>query len=193
MPMKTRDQAERRRTQETQDQHGRRWGGTIEIDTGVFTGPIVPVGWRAPVLASGVPLLPPLQYLRFDANRIGEFRIDYASWRADALAAEQGWKDRLYQYAKAMYGDASAQAIEHPSGALLELVGPKPVIPAEMVQACLAENRYALGLTDKVPDWAREHCTPRVVQRTPAELREQFPDADDDAPTGGRRRTAATT
>lgn len=192
MPMQTKDQAQRRRAQETQDQHGRRWGGTIEIETGVFIGPVVPVGWSAPVLTSGVPLLPPLQYLRFTATRIGEFAIDYASWRADAQHAEHQWQERLSQHARAMYGDSAAQALEHPSPALLELVGPKPVIPVEMIDACIAENRYALGLTDKMPDWAREHCTPRVVERTREQLREQFPDADDDAPVARTRRTTAT-
>lgn len=194
MPMKTRDQAERRRTQTTMDQHGRRWSGTIEIDSGVYTGPLAPEGWTAPRLVSGVRLLPPPNYFAFDVQNPGQCVIREAEWLADTEAAERSREARRIEWAKKMFPSDVGRALQENPAELVAEVGPGPVIPSAMIRACIQGNAYALGKSPNMPEWAVPYCAPvdeqgattaSTARRTVLAGPTEFPDAPEDAREDG--------
>lgn len=169
---KDKSQRGRRRYHTFRDQHGRKWGATIEIETGDPCGVIKPVGWAPPH-----PLLRPAQkYIHPVPEELGLLHIDYAQWIEDLRLAREHWEERKLSFAQSMYGEKTAEAIASPPPELLRLLGAPPC-STDVPRCCQAGNKWALGLSPNKPAWAAE-LFPDAV----AVAQRQFPDveADDD-------------
>lgn len=179
-------QPDKRRHMRFTDQHGRKWGGIIEIKTGQPAGPIQPLDFNPPLDV-------PQHFLRFDPLEPNIIEIDYAAWIRSLEDAKHKWNQRLIDRAQRLYGDQAGKYVKKPSQELLEITGPEPH-PVEPVQAAAAGNRWVLGLTPIRPKWAdaffpaegelrqRRTATVSAIDSDTAEAwREQFPDADGDS------------
>lgn len=184
--MKVKSQAERFRRVRLVDIHGRPFTARQEIETGV---PVDVFPLFVPLtLGNGARVLAPADVHVFDVNQPGWMGYDYLSWQAQVAAAEERWQQRLQEVAKSNYGDGWVQAVEHPTAMLLQLVGPKPIIPLEIVQACAEGNQWALGLRPEVPSWAKKYTVRTVAQQ--ATGRPRFPDAHEEHEEAALRETA---
>lgn len=182
--MNPRSQDKKRRAQKFRDEFGRSWGATIEIATGIPTGPMSPWGWAPPKLGNGHPLMAPQAYVKFDAiNRAGEMWHDFASWENDVVLAERRWEENLSFLAKQFYGDGAMRALTNPPPKLVEQAGPKPVIPSVLIRAMASGNQFVLGLDPVMPQWCKDGgwFAPPVYQN-PEARRSEFPNAADEAP-----------
>ena len=157
------------------DQHGRKWGALVEGETGAPCSPMdllhrTPAGNVPPWLPSG-------KYLDFDPLEQGRFTINYAHAIADAVQGQADWLRIVRQYAMGMYADKAAEQIETPGPGLLAIVGPKPQGP-ELIEACEQGNKWALGFSDAVPDWAKPILAVQMADpsRRPAR---SYPDAEE--------------
>lgn len=137
------DQSKRMRVVRWPDQHGRTWDLTLDRETLTHTAPPLP-RFRAP-------LLPPIEYVTTDPDRVGRVRIDYAAWEAEWAAADLRWQERKIEVESRDLTPADKATV----------VGPKPQ-SAEFVRAARAGNRWVLGLPHPtpgqryaVPGWAR--------------------------------------
>ena len=129
------DQSLERRYQRWKDQHGRRWGGNIEISTGH------PVGQLEPQFTA--PLLPPAKYVRFDDENHG-LVIEYDPWIADLTRAKREYVEKGRRYGFEKYGGLFDPNKPFTEEVLLH-VGPPP-LPVEPVLAAKQGNRWVLGM-----------------------------------------------
>lgn len=149
------DQQKRRRYTKFRDQHDRRWGGEIEKESGDPCYELQPEGWSAPIM-------PPSPYVRVVRLEMGLVEIAYDEWITDLTNRRQEWRDQVETYCHGMYGEKAGEILdaERSGGglppSLLRLVGPPPLSDGP-VKACKAENRWALGFSDKRPPWADEY------------------------------------
>lgn len=161
---KVRDQASKRRSVKMRDQHGRTWAFTIDVDTMSPVGVGAWVGWKPPQLPGGRMLIPAHKYLVFDPEDLGKVEIDYQAWKQDLERANETWEQVLQSHAVGMYGDKAAEAIEHPTPALLRLCGGKS-FPVELVILAEAGDEWALGLpTNKAGARASYAAIPAEVK-----------------------------
>jgi hypothetical protein len=175
-----RSQASKLRAQLFTDVFGRQFGGTIEIASGVATGPLHPVGWAPAKTRTGFPLLVPSQYHRFDPiTKPGHLGYDLAAWQSDVVAAEAKWNENLIHLAKTMFPEMAGQLIETPTARLIELVGPKPMVASVLIEAMMDGNRYVLGLDPRMPQWAVPFCLPEPTVGRGA-LATAYPSAEDE-------------
>jgi hypothetical protein len=171
--MRSKSQETRFRRVRIMDEYGRPWSARQEIATGTPSD-VAPL-FRPVRLGSGAVVLPPATYHRFTVDNPGLMTFAQDEWEADVREAERRWQDRLLEIAKAMYADGWVQAAENPSRVLLEAVGPKPIIPLDIVRACTAKNPWALGLDPRVPQWAAKFMeVPAALVRAE---RSEFPSA----------------
>jgi len=158
------DQASWRRSVVMRDQHGRKWGFTIDTKTMSPVASGIWVDWSPSELPGGKRLIPPQKYLRFDPEDLGTVVIDYDSWKADLERADETWESILQAHATGMYGDKAAEAMERPPVPLLRMVGPRP-FPLALVVACEQGDPWALGLEVK-----KDARGKSVWHKVPAEL-----------------------
>lgn len=177
-------QPDKRRPQRFTDQHGRKWSGTIEIASGMPTGPVTPLDFEPPLEV-------PQEFLKYDPMEPNFVKIDYAEWIASLTRAKAKWEQKLIIRARTLYGEQAGKYIQKPSPELLDMTGPEPS-PVEPVQAAAAGNRYVLGLTPLKPKWATKffpdkpkamarpsRATAPVTDAVVEEWRDQFPDEDE--------------
>ena len=138
-------QAKARRWQEYTDDHGRKWGATIEIRTGYPTG-----GQIAPQFVA--PWLPSFEFVRCYPAHMGKpwaVEIRYAEGLATRQTALEEWNTNLLLIGQKAHGEAFNP--EQPTAFVLKELGPKPE-PAEFWQAAMEGNGYLLGLRPYNPD-----------------------------------------
>lgn len=180
------DQPSERRSQRFTDQHGRKWSGVIEIKSGIPTGALRPLDFKAPLQV-------PQEFIRYDKLEPNSVRIDYAEWIASLEEARRQWDRKLVSRAQKLFGEDAGKNIKNPPPQLLQAVGPEPK-PVEPVQAAAAGNNWVLGLTPIKPKWAkkffpdedkkkslvgaREVSTGTIDPDTADEWKKQFPDDD---------------
>lgn len=135
-------------------EHGRPYWSVIEKRSRMPSGPVMPLGWEAPVIA-------PQAYIIKSIGRItnlrvvgGEglkkstvtdrFAIDYAQWeRDDTQALNDHWKLAV---ATASEKDWDVPRLGQPMDRrLLAIVGPMPRSP-KIARACAAGDPWALGM-----------------------------------------------
>lgn len=171
-----------RRYQKYRDQHGRQWGAMIEISTGEPTGPIEPLEPFGRVAQ----VLPPQKFFRLVPDKPYDLFIDYDAWVREDEESLREYRHREVEVGIQLHG--SEYKAGKPSLEILQIIGRAPRSP-QFAKACRAGNRWALGLTDKVPAWARELAAQAAAPT------EAFPDADEDfadaeedgaAPTSGQ-------
>jgi hypothetical protein len=170
---KVRTQPERRQNATLIDQHGRKWAVTIERDTMHPCSTPRPKGWEAPKLAGQKALIPPEQYLSYPPDDPFTMKIDYDQIIADRQDALREWEDRLRTNATMLYGSGAVAAIQRNDPELVRFTGAKPE-PAEPWMACRQGNKFALGLSKKMPEWAIPFFS------APAKVERVFEDAYED-------------
>lgn len=152
------------------DQHGRSWYATTEKATGHPAAPLRPLHWTAPVTPywARARFQPDAKYLVLDSGGAHDRMIDinYPAWLTDWDEAERERLNLLRQLVanSAQSSDGApgvdAQTLErwqdNPPKHILAAVGPGPAkrIPREFIEAMSTGNKWALGLTDRVPSWA---------------------------------------
>jgi hypothetical protein len=138
------------------------------------------------------PIMPPFQYFRFGGDEMNPttFRIDYDAWLADNTQRWAEHRERIVYIGHHYEGDRFDPTKEL-SARVRTAVGNDP-FPPELIKACAAGNKWALGLSDQVPPWAekfRSHWETRR-QETVAQWADQFPDAapqPEEADSSGER------
>lgn len=174
-------QPDHRRNQRFVDQHGRPWSGTIEIKTGHPTGVLEPTWTKgltqlAPNGAKvryQVPdyLVPDQIYVKPHPTDHGVLFVDYPKMLDDLKEAWRDWQSRVSKTELKFHGDkANPKA---PSAQTLDLAGAPPQ-RVELVLAMQAGNRWALGLSPKMPKWAKELLPASDVTEM------DFPDAEEE-------------
>jgi hypothetical protein len=170
MPKK-RNQAEERRYSHFTDQHGRSWGAVVDKAAGQPLGVIEP--------KFEAPYLPHQSFFTFDPNE-PRFVIEYDAIIEQRKTRLKEWEDAGYTFALAEYGDKAVEVMQNPTPAFLRYVGPKPD-PVEIPEAAKAGNKWVLGFSDAVPEWAKRFL-PVLRPPTPDTTLAAYPDADDPKP-----------
>ena len=169
------------------DQHGRKWGAPVEHPSGHPCGPIdclqrTPAGRRPPWVPSD-------QFLVFDPVDVGQVRVDYDRCLAEFDRGLADWQTLVRRQASAMYADGAGPIVEKilagadPSPALRAVTGLRPV-GRELIAAAKAGNKWVLGFSDAVPQWARPVLAALRAQEEAAAVlpvdEGTYPDADED-------------
>lgn len=136
-------QADQRRPQHMQDQHGRPWYADIEKGSGMPTGVV-----REMFSVPNKRLVPPQKYLVFSTENPGKVTIDYDAWIRDAEVAVNEWEQRRIETIAALPGGAK-------NPMLARVLGPKPMSPLPIV-AMRQGNSWALGFSPVKPPEAHE-------------------------------------
>lgn len=178
------DQSLQRRYQKWKDQHGRRWGGNVEISTGHPTGQLEP--------QFSAPLMPPYQYIRFDDENHA-LVIEYDPWIADLTRKRKEWVEKGKRYGFEKYGGLFDAAKPFSEEVLLH-IGPPPQ-PVEPVLAAKQGNRWVLGMlgpngeVPKMPDKLAPFFTKPVVKEERFEdvYEDEFETAPTQEPMRGRK------
>ncbi len=157
-------QHERREFALFTDQFGREWGAVIDVIARGACSAINPHNFTDRLQV-------PQKYLMADTVR-RKLDVQLQRYLEDLEYGHKVYNDQLMDDAFQLFGDKAPQAIEERSPALLRLTG-EPPQPTAPVKAAIAGNKYVLGLSDNMPDWAKPYflAKPKPV--------EQFPDAED--------------
>jgi hypothetical protein len=166
-------QADKRTYFEFTDNHGRKFGASVEKDTMHPTGSMTPIGH---IEHSFFPL--DMQFVSFGA--LGKMHIDYDNWEAMVVDAHKNFENRLHDTASAMSPlDMGASHIANRPPALVKMMGPAPV-PVDFVRASRAGNKWILGIPKPdgsqypVPQWAEKYMV------KPIEIAPDYPDVYED-------------
>jgi hypothetical protein len=139
-------QAERRRSEIWTDQHEREWAAEMDLKTGHPCTPLVPLGWKAPVL-------PPPQFLRFGSGRGRPIvTIDYRAWEEHQGRLQATWEEEVRYQAARMFPNSWAREVQARNPLIMQEAGPPPY-DVTFVRACADGSRWALGLSKVEPKW----------------------------------------
>lgn len=173
-------QPDHRRNQRFTDQHGRPWNGTIELKTGHPTGVLEPTWTKgltqlAPNGARvryAIPLylIPPTSYVVPGPDH-GQLLVAYIHWINDLKEAWKEYRSRVRSLEVKFHGEKARP--ESPSAQTLDLAG-QPPMRVELLLAMQAGNRWALGLSPKMPSWAKP------LLPTDDTVTLDFPDAEEE-------------
>ena len=181
-------QPDHRRNQRFTDQHGRTWNSSIELKTGHPTGVMEPTWTKGltQLAPSGarvryaVPafLIPPTSYV-VPGKEHGQLVVDYPHWIGDLKEAWKEWRNRVRTLEVKFHGDKANP--ESPSAQTLDLAG-QPPMRVELLLAMQAGNRWALGLSPKMPSWAKPlvPTDDAVTMDFPDAEEEEYLDAEDE-------------
>lgn len=162
------------------DQHGRKWGALIEVKTTHPCGP-VELLQRTPA-GNPPPYVPDIQHLRFSDTEFGTVRIDYDAARSDRVRTVEQWTEFATKVAHQLHPESAGEHIANPGPAVLSIVGPKPEGP-EFIDAARQGNKFALGLVDNVPQWAKPILDARTALAVkPADVVPVYDDVEPDEP-----------
>lgn len=169
---KEKSQAGSRISAIVRDQHGRRYGVSIEKETMHITGPLQPL-FQAP-------WLPDFKYFKPVPEEPTRVWIDYGQAEQDVYASQAEYRARTRQAALQMYKSEAPRMLKDPPPELLQIVGPPPS-PVEPIQAAMAGNKWILGFSKAMPAWAAElEIFQAKVEEPLARLRKRYPDADEE-------------
>lgn len=172
-------QAERRKPMIWTDQHGREWAASAEMPDLEPCTPLVPNGWRAPIL-------PPPQFIK-PVHRGGrvtnERAIDYVAWRLHQGELQARHEEERRYHASRMFPNSWARELQDNNPLIAQEAGPAPYA-VDFVVAAELGNKWVLGLSDRKPSWvtpALEATIPRPQRYGPAmATRTAYPDAEDE-------------
>jgi len=130
------------------DQHGRKFSGVLNKNTGTPVGHLNPWGWMPPLPT----MIPPDKYRVYNAAE-REFTIDYDSWAEEYKTAASEFRDYQMQVAQKMFGARALDAITEGDAKLKQLTG-EPPQDLLFIAAMKRGNPWALGLSRDKPAWA---------------------------------------
>lgn len=138
-----------RRYRVFKDQHGRKWGATIDTTTNDPVENLKPHGgWKAPWLPSH----DSVKLVHNETEGTASVDLGYANRKAQLRQAHKAWNERLLKIGYQRGGDDFDP--QNPSPAVLFEVGPKP-LPIEPVIAAENNDPWILGFSPTMPAWAR--------------------------------------
>lgn len=158
------DQAARRENAILTDDYGREWDTTVDVISRGTCAPINPLSFHDP-------LNTPQKYLRADTNR-RRLHIDFDRWIDDLENAHRDYEQKLFDDAMMLFGEGGPKAYEERIPALMRYTGTGPQA-VEPVKAAKAGNKFCLGLSDKMPEWAKKFFV------KPEAPKAEFPDAEE--------------
>lgn len=150
------------------DQHGRTWTGIFSKKSGDPSDYPTPTRWTAPLspqFLRGL-FVPPSQYRKIDRPeaKAASVLIDYDAWMTDLQAAQahhdQTKVDVINHQAQ---GFDAIRLMEDPPASLLNIIGPGPFPPIEVVEEMSAGDAWALGQSDVIPSWFTEALQKQIV------------------------------
>lgn len=170
---KVRTQPERRAHTILTDRHGRQYSTYIEVDSMDPCAAITPYGWTPPILWNGQPFVAPSNFMHVNGKaRFGFIDIRYDEWLAHTEERHRQYDDLVMNTALREFSSAAPEMVRRKDPALMRIVGDPP-FPLEPIQAAKQGNKYVLGLSKAMPEWARPFFTPRAT------VVKQFPDAEE--------------
>lgn len=135
------------------DQHGREWEGHFDLRTLAWVSALHLVSANPPVD------IPPkyLEPIRGQNGRnvSSKIVVNERRWLKDTVERLGEWRDALLVNAKRMYPNNFGEMLQNPSRDLLVETGPGPIDP-RFIEAMIAGNKWALGLTDRRPPWVTD-------------------------------------
>lgn len=173
-------QQHQRRYQIFTDQHGREWGGNLEVKTGDVVG-LLEAQFTAP-------LIPPQKYIRRVDRRPYDLRIDYKQWKADYRGERRDWEREGRQMMRKMRGKGYNPNEEF-SEDVLDIIG-EPPQAIEPIIAAEQGNSWILGKTKKPDLRLVKFFEPEQLDPEIREAREpDFSDLEDERPRRQRVRS----
>lgn len=135
------------------DQHGREWEGHFDLRTLTWISALH-------LTQADPPVDIPPKYVepvrgQNGRNVAGRVQINYKAWLRDLGDRVSEWNDALLTTAKRMYPNNYGEMVQKPTRELLVEAGPGPIDP-RFVEAMIAGNKWALGLTTKQPPWVTD-------------------------------------
>lgn len=146
------------------DQHKRQY--FINLD--IISGDPIDInrrGWRAPRAPSWAKglFMPPIgdkevvKLVPQSQRHLKGYQlfIDYDAWLRKVDKAEETRRQRIASIAADLGSGKALELVANPTRDLEAYVGPPPMPPREIILAMRAGNRWALGLSDEMPEKAR--------------------------------------
>ena len=151
-------QVEDRYTSYLNDGQGRTWTGIFSRKSGSPADYPTPTGWTSPQTPQYLRglFLPPEQYRTIvrPEGKPMSIAIDYDRWISDLNAGqasyEQTKRDVINKQAD---GYDAIRLMEDPPKALLDIIGPGPFPPLEVVERMADGDEWALGISAVIPEW----------------------------------------
>lgn len=168
-----------------QDQHNRDWFCTMEKETMAPTGVMIPQ-FTAPWYPDQKYIRPGVSPdgLRGDRRNPGRIFIDYNAMAADHEAKLDQLDHRLRTLARKYYPGKLKETLENPPEDIMDaLYGPRggPPPPVEFIWAAQDGNRWVLGFTEAVPQWAKPFVARLDTKTRDRREGRSFADEDEDA------------
>jgi hypothetical protein len=113
----------------------------------------------------------PQKYLVAD-TKLRKIDVQLERLLEDLEEAHRIYEQKLFDDALMLFGEAGVKMYEDRAPILLKHTGepPQPIAP---VKAAIAGNKFVLGLTDAMPEWAKPFFEPKKREV------EVFPDAEE--------------
>ena len=143
-------QAQTRRAVVAKDQFGRPWGGSIEIESGDFTGIVKPAGWTDPMRT-------PQKCVSMAKNEyghpeMGRGPLDLDRWIKDQKQAMTEWIRNFWKVGKELYAARFDPREQSDDAYLLEHAGPKPFPSIQCIEVLQNPNHKAYrALVAEIP------------------------------------------
>ena len=150
MPKEPKSQADKRRSVVARDQFGRPWGGSIEIESGDFTGLVDAAGWEDP-------LRTPQRFVKMKVTEyghpdLGRVEVHLDEWIRFQAQRLTDWTHTFFKVGKELYANRFDPKAHKDDAYLLKETGDKPWPSAECIEVLKNVNHPAhLALLGKVP------------------------------------------
>ncbi len=150
MPKEPKSQADKRRSVNPTDQFGRLWGGSIEIESGDFTGLLDGAGWEDP-------LRTPQRFVKMRVSEHGHPDLSRVEVRLDEWIRFQAqrmtdWTHTFFTTGKSLYANRFDPKEHRNDEYLLKETGPQPWPSVECIEVLFDENHPAYyALLGEVP------------------------------------------
>ena len=141
MPKEVKTQADKRRAIVAEDQFGRPWSYSMEIENGEPTGLVRPCGWTDPMRT-------PTKYLSVPRNKYGQpsmdrMDLDLQRWIKDQARALRDWTHQYWEIGDLKYGQKFDPQTMSEDPYLLRLTGAKPYPSAMCIEVLNKESHVA--------------------------------------------------
>ncbi len=150
MPKEPKSQADKRRSVVARDQFGRLWGGSIEIESGDFTGLVDSAGWEDP-------LRTPQRFVKMKVTEyghpdMGRVEVHLDEWIKFQAQRMTDWTHTFFTVGKELYANRFDPKKHADDDYLLKETGDKPWPSVECIEVLQNPNHPAYeALLGNVP------------------------------------------
>ena len=141
MPKIPKSQADKRRSVRAKDQFGRVWGGSIEIESGDFTGLVDAAGWEDP-------LRTPQRFVKMLVTEyghpdLGRVEVHLDEWIRFQSQSMTDWTHTFFKVGKELYANRFDPKAHSDDEYLLKETGAKPWPSVECIEVLQTPNHPA--------------------------------------------------